>query len=91
MCVLSAKHITYQHSEHFSIEDVHIDIQKGEIVSLIGPNGSGKSTLLRLLSHVLKPIGGTVLLDGSEIHTLSRKAIAKKWRCCLKRTIINWI
>ncbi|KHF30074.1 Hemin transport system permease protein HmuU [Anoxybacillus sp. BCO1] len=41
MCVLSAKHITYQHSEHFSIEDVHIDIQKGEIVSLIGPNGSG--------------------------------------------------
>jgi len=78
MCVLSAKHITYQHSDHFCIEDIHIDIQKGEIVSLIGPNGSGKSTLLRLLSHVLKPIGGTVLLDGSEIHTLSRKAIAKK-------------
>jgi iron complex transport system ATP-binding protein len=76
--VLLTKDLSYKHSETFSIEDINIEIKKGEIVSLIGPNGSGKSTMLRIISNLLKPMGGAVLLDGNEIQTLSRKGIAKK-------------
>jgi iron complex transport system ATP-binding protein len=50
----------------------------GEWLSLVGANGSGKSTLLRLLSRILKPQAGTVLLSGRDIHTLSPTAVAQR-------------
>jgi iron complex transport system ATP-binding protein len=48
------------------------------VTSIIGPNGCGKSTLLRALVRLLKPRGGTVLLDGQSIHRLSTKAVARE-------------
>lgn len=42
-------------------------VEKGETISLIGPSGSGKSTLLRVLTGLLPPISGHVVLDGKEI------------------------
>lgn len=46
---------------------VSVTVAPGEFVGLVGPNGSGKTTLLRLLTGLLKPQGGTVLLDGREV------------------------
>ena len=76
--MLLTNKVAFRHSETFSLEDINVEITKGEIVSLIGPNGSGKSTMLRVISNLLKPNEGSVLLDGNEIKTLSRQAIAKK-------------
>lgn len=47
------------------LQNINIEIDKGESVALLGLNGSGKSTLLKLLSGVLKPDSGKVLLGGS--------------------------
>ncbi|MEM9772445.1 MAG: ABC transporter ATP-binding protein [Cyanobacteria bacterium P01_D01_bin.73] len=60
------------------VEAVNLSIQTGEWLSLLGANGSGKSTLLRLLSRILKPQGGSVILDGQDIQTQSPTAIARK-------------
>jgi branched-chain amino acid transport system permease protein len=49
-----------------ALENVSIAVQPGEIVGLIGPNGSGKTTLLNLVSGVLSPTGGRVLIDGAD-------------------------
>jgi branched-chain amino acid transport system permease protein len=49
-----------------ALEDVSVTVQPGEIVGLIGPNGSGKTTLLNLVSGVLSPTGGRVLIDGAD-------------------------
>lgn len=57
------------------VETVNLSLEAGEWLSLLGANGSGKSTLLRLLSRILKPQQGKVLLDGRDIHTLSPTAI----------------
>jgi NitT/TauT family transport system ATP-binding protein len=46
-----------------AIQNIDLDIQVGEFVTLIGPSGCGKSTLLRILSGLLEPTGGTVLLS----------------------------
>lgn len=60
------------------VEHVNLALAEGEWLSLLGANGSGKSTLLRLLSRMLKPQGGSVLLDGRDIHTLSPAALARR-------------
>jgi iron complex transport system ATP-binding protein len=53
-------------------------IGRGELVAIVGPNGAGKSTLLRLLTGVLAPMAGTVLLGGSLVRDLSRVSIARR-------------
>jgi len=49
------------------LEDISLEIKKGEIVGVIGPSGSGKSTLLRALVGLLPSIEGDVLLDGERV------------------------
>lgn len=51
--------------EFWALNDVSIDIEKGESVALIGLNGSGKSTLLKTVAGVLKPTKGAILVNGS--------------------------
>jgi iron complex transport system ATP-binding protein len=64
--------------KRFNLEQVNINIDAGEFVGIFGPNGSGKSTLLKILSGLLKPKSGNVLLDGEELSKLKRKSIAAK-------------
>ena len=47
-----------------ALEDITLDIQAGEFVSLIGPSGCGKSTLLRIIGDLIQPSGGTVVVNG---------------------------
>ncbi|CAM5613305.1 ABC transporter ATP-binding protein OS=Streptomyces tendae OX=1932 GN=GUR47_05995 PE=4 SV=1 [Streptomyces tendae] len=53
-------------------------VPPGVITTIIGPNGCGKSTLLRTLSRLLRPTGGTVVLDGEDIAALRTRDVAKK-------------
>lgn len=59
------------------LEDVSLQVHKGEIVSLIGPSGSGKSTLLRVLVGLLPPIRGEVRIDGEAIDYASRRSLKR--------------
>ena len=47
-----------------AVKDISFSIEKGEIVGYIGPNGAGKSTTIKILSGILTPDSGTVLVDG---------------------------
>jgi iron complex transport system ATP-binding protein len=60
------------------LRDVDALIGQGELVAIVGPNGAGKSTLLRLLTGVLAPLRGEVLLGGTRVGDLSREAIARR-------------
>jgi len=60
------------------IKDINLAIEVGKMNILIGPNGSGKSTLLKCLARVLTPFSGQVLLNGTDIHQLPSKKLAKK-------------
>lgn len=59
------------------VHDISLQLQAGEWLSLVGANGSGKSTLLKLLSRVLTPQQGAVLLDGKAIHTQPGPQVAR--------------
>lgn len=69
-------------SHRYDIEEVlsfvSLSIQGGEVVALLGPNGSGKSTLLNVASRTLRPVAGTVCLDGRDIASLPVNEVARK-------------
>ncbi|MFF1822927.1 ABC transporter ATP-binding protein [Kribbella sp. NPDC058245] len=53
------------------LQGVTLTVERAGITCVVGPNGAGKSTLLRVLSGLLRPSAGTILLDGKPVHTLS--------------------
>lgn len=58
----------------------HLDLEipSGKITTLIGANGSGKSTVLKTMARLLKPVEGSVYLEGKSVHTMSTKLVARK-------------
>ena len=57
----------YNHGAIKALDDVSVDINKGDVMVVIGPSGSGKSTLLRSLNLLEVPTGGHILFDGVDI------------------------
>ena len=61
------------------LDDISMDIEMGEFISLMGPSGTGKSTLLNLVSGIDRPDSGTINVDGTDLTKLSRTQLAD-WR-----------
>jgi len=59
------------------IENIDLEIGKGEIVTLIGPNGAGKSTILKTISKQLEPVLGAVYVSGRELREFGSSELAK--------------
>ncbi len=59
------------------LNNVNLEIQRGEVVCLLGPNGSGKSTLLRTLSGLQPPLGGAIRIMGKPVRSNQAKATAR--------------
>ena len=72
MPILSAQHLNFIYGkgtpyEKHAVHDISFSVEPGEIVGIIGHTGSGKSTLMQLLNGLLKPMNGTVTVDGQDI------------------------
>ena len=61
------------------LEDLSLEVEKGEFLALMGPSGSGKSTLLNLLAGLDRPTSGAIRVDGREVSGMSNKQLAA-WR-----------
>ena len=59
-----------------ALDDVTLDIDEGELISIIGPSGSGKSTLMHILGCLDSPTKGTIKLDGVMIENASSRQLA---------------
>jgi iron complex transport system ATP-binding protein len=62
----------------FALKALGFTIARGEILGVIGPNSAGKTTLVRLLTKVLEPAAGEIVLDGSPLSRISRWELARQ-------------
>jgi ABC-type cobalamin/Fe3+-siderophores transport system ATPase subunit len=76
--VLRAEDLTMGYDQRLVGQHLDLAVPDGAFTVIIGPNACGKSTLLRSLARLLKPRGGTVLLDGKDIHRLRAKEVATR-------------
>jgi putative ABC transport system ATP-binding protein len=73
-------------SEVHALRDVSLSFEAGALVAIMGPSGSGKSTLLTIAGSLEEPTSGEVLVGGSDVSTMSRKAKAR-----LRRRTIGYV
>src|SRR5215213_229276 len=71
-CAIEVRNVSFRYSEHepLILDNLSFRIEAGESVAIVGPSGCGKSTLLKLLSGLLQPTGGEILISGRSISNL---------------------
>jgi len=65
--VIQVQNLTHRYGDRVALSKVSFEVEKGEIFGLLGPNGGGKSTLFRILSTMMVPTEGTVVLAGHDV------------------------
>jgi branched-chain amino acid transport system ATP-binding protein len=78
MAMLEVENVHAYYGKIHALKDISLNVEKGEIVTLIGANGAGKSTTLKTISGLLRPRQGSVRLDGEELTTLLPHKIVTK-------------
>ncbi|MDN6517692.1 MAG: ABC transporter ATP-binding protein [Enterococcus sp.] len=78
MTNLQTTDLSIGYDKKIVVNDITVEIPKGQITSLIGPNGSGKSTFLKALARILEPAKGEVFIDGENVQRLDTKTVAQK-------------
>ena len=71
------EHFSCGYPGRFVVEDINLEIPKGEFVGIIGPNGSGKTTLFKGITAELNPLAGMSVLKGDRIHKMSLRKRAQ--------------
>ena len=75
---IRVEHLSVAIGKKEILHDIHMEIPKGGIISIIGPNGCGKSTLLKAMSRMLQPKEGHVYVYGKDIRSFGRKELARQ-------------
>ena len=73
--MLDVKQINVSYGNIHAVRDVSLNVERGEIVTIIGANGAGKSTILKTLVGLLRSTTGDILFEGKSISTLAPAAI----------------
>src|ERR1700735_2635366 len=82
--------------EFLAVSDVTMDVQEGELISLVGPSGCGKTTVLKILAGLHDADGGTVQIGnartpfdpGRDIGMVFQQALLLKWRTILDNVLL---
>jgi branched-chain amino acid transport system ATP-binding protein len=78
MPLLSLEGLVVRYGEIEALHGVSLSLEAGEVVTLLGSNGAGKSTTLRVISGLVRPASGEILLNGASIVGLSPEQIARR-------------
>lgn len=74
---IKVQDLSFYRGERIIYDKVSLTIPKGKVTAVMGPSGTGKTTLLKLIAAQLIPDQGSILIDGQDVHALSRKELYK--------------
>ena len=73
--MLQITNLTKQFKKIKAVDNISLEVQKGDIYGFLGPNGAGKTTSIRMIMGIIKPDNGSIKLNGSDINTINRKKL----------------
>lgn len=73
--LIEIKNLSFKRGDRIIYDNISLDIRRGQITAIMGPSGTGKTTLLRLIGGQLIPDSGQVLLDGTDIASMTRSEL----------------
>ena len=79
--MINIQDFTIGYNNKVIVKNFNLQVDKGDMLTIIGPNGSGKSTVLKAIGRLLKPMEGIIHLDGKLLWDMSNKDIAKEMAC----------
>lgn len=74
---INVQNLSFSRGEHVIYKNISLTIPRGKITAVMGPSGTGKTTLLRLIAAQLTPDQGSIVVDGQNVHALSRSDLYK--------------
>ncbi len=78
MAILEVRHLSSGYGAIAVLHDVSIEVNKGELASIVGPNGAGKTALLRTISGLISPFSGEIFFEGEPIQGLPPHAVVAR-------------
>ena len=75
---LETKHLSRSVVERVLVDDISMQVQRGEVLAIVGPSGAGKSSFLRLLNRLDEPTRGTVCLNGQDYRELAPRELRRR-------------
>ena len=87
---LVVENVSFSYGQRLILQDISFTVEAGEMVGIIGPNGSGKTTLLKIISRLLVPDRGRILIDGKDTASWSPRLLARTVAVVPQETQINF-
>jgi putative ABC transport system ATP-binding protein len=76
--ILSTDHLSRVVDSRAIVNEITVDVRRGEVLAVVGPSGSGKSSFLRLLNRLDEPTSGTVFLEGTDYRQIMPRELRRR-------------
>jgi putative ABC transport system ATP-binding protein len=76
--VLAARHLSREVAATRIVDDISVEVYRGDVLAVFGPSGAGKSSFLRLLNRLDEPTGGTVLIEGTDYRQIPPRELRRR-------------
>ncbi len=77
ICIISIENLSKAFGTNIVLRNINLRIEKGEFLTIFGPNGAGKTTLIKIISTLVSPTSGRVIIDGIDIKEAPAKIRSK--------------
>lgn len=88
MTQIKFENVFYRDGEKTILNNLSLEIEKGDYISIMGPSGSGKSTFLKLCCHLISPTEGKILINGNDVMQQDPMELRKKVCYCFQTPIL---
>jgi len=86
--LIEAKNLKKTFGDFVAVDNINLNVERGEVVGFLGPNGAGKSTTMKMLTGFLEPDGGEIFIEGIDLKSKPLEAKKIYWLSSRRSSII---